>query len=543
VTGRHSQRALLAVFVALLISVPAGAQSGSPAAASRVLVMPFSVQADPSVPGGVAASRWLGEAAASLLADELSALGLSALPRDGRVAVFDQLRVPMSSELTRATMIRIGELIGASEIVFGDVRMGSGLVVRARTIQLTGGRHLPEVLETGELSGIYDLFRRIGAQVARNTGRALGSAAARPAPLPLLTLESYIKGLMAATPAAQQRFLESAMSQAPRDGRILTALWSVYTDQDLHEKALAVASAVPVDSPQYRRARFGVALSLIELKRLDGAFKELTSLHTDRRSGAVSNALGIVQLRRGAAATPTAAYYFERAANEDPGQTDYLFNLGYAKALAGDTAGALTWLREVVRHQSGDGDAHLVMAAVLGSAGRNAEALRELELARLLGTTLEAVPAAPPKVPPALERVLTSPDDPPIGAQAFAAPAQRDQLETARFHLERARTLSAGGQDREAVTELRRSIYLAPYEDEPHLLLGRLYQRSGRVGDAIDEFKVAIWCRDTAAARIALGHALFSTGDRAAARAEFERALALAPDSAEAREALKKIGG
>ena len=69
-------------------------------------------------------------------------------------------------------------------------------------------------------------------------------------------------------------------------------------------------------------------------------------------------------------------------------------------------------------------------------------------------------------------------------------------------------------RDREAIDELRRAIYLAPYEDEPHLLLGRLYQRGGRLSDAIDEFKVAIWCRETAAARLALGLALLDTGER-----------------------------
>ena len=93
------------------------------------------------------------------------------------------------------------------------------------------------------------------------------------------------------------------------------------------------------------------------------------------------------------------------------------------------------------------------------------------------------------------------------------------------------------------MADLRRSIYLAPYEDEPHLLLGRVYQRAGRVAEAIDEFKVAIWCRESAAARVALGSAHFDNGDRDAARREFERALVLVPDSAEARAWLKRIGG
>jgi hypothetical protein len=86
-------------------------------------------------------------------------------------------------------------------------------------------------------------------------------------------------------------------------------------------------------------------------------------------------------------------------------------------------------------------------------------------------------------------------------------------------------------------------MYLAPYLDEPHLLAGRLYRRSGRLNEAIDEFKVAIWCRETVQARLALGEALLEAGEKDAARREAERALMLDPQSAAARELLKKIGG
>jgi Tfp pilus assembly protein PilF len=126
---------------------------------------------------------------------------------------------------------------------------------------------------------------------------------------------------------------------------------------------------------------------------------------------------------------------------------------------------------------------------------------------------------------------------------AIANPAQRDHDATAMFHLERGRRLVEGQNDREAVNELRRAIYLAPYADEPHLLLGKVYQRTGRLEDAINEYKIAIWARETVAARVALGTALLEAGDRAAARTEAERALQLSPESAEARALLARIGG
>jgi hypothetical protein len=99
----------------------------SPAVAqvpARVLVMPFAVQADGASPSAVLAVRWLGEAASTLISDELAARGYGALGREDRVAVFDQLRLPMSAELTRATLIRVAELIGASHVVFGEIQAG-----------------------------------------------------------------------------------------------------------------------------------------------------------------------------------------------------------------------------------------------------------------------------------------------------------------------------------------------------------------------------------------------------------------------------------
>jgi Tfp pilus assembly protein PilF len=74
------------------------------------------------------------------------------------------------------------------------------------------------------------------------------------------------------------------------------------------------------------------------------------------------------------------------------------------------------------------------------------------------------------------------------------------------------------------------------------MLLGKIYLRGGRLTEAIDEFKVAIWCRETADARVALAGALLESGDKDAAKREAERALVLDPSSAEAKAILKKIG-
>jgi Flp pilus assembly protein TadD len=509
--------------------------------------MPFVATVEAEAPGGAGAALWIGEAAALLLRDEFARRGLSAISRDETAAAFDRLNLPLSAVLTRATTIRVAELLGASEVVIGDLRLGHTLSVRARLIALPHGADRGTVSDASPFSDMYALFDRVGDRLARSTGRTSTAPPAAAAQMPIAAFENYVKGLVAATPAAQQRFLENALRLVPQDPRVLAALWVVYSEQGAHDKALSAASAVGRESSLYRQARFSIALSLIELGRLDGAFQELSMLQREQPSPVIANALGVVQMRRTAPADPTRpAVFFQRAVEGDPGNTDYLFNLGYASALASDANAALFWLREAVRYDAANGDAHLVMSAVLAGAGRTVEARRELDLARQLGTRLETESLTlSSTVPPGLERLRTDLHDVPAERPglSIANPSQRDHAETAAFHLDRGRRLIASGRDREAIDELRRAVYLAPYEDEPHLLLGKLYERAGRLTDAIDEFKVAIWCRDTAAARIALGNALLANGDAAGARREAERAIALAPESAEARDLLRRAGG
>jgi tetratricopeptide (TPR) repeat protein len=538
------------VFVAAVWSVAAVSVSVVTAAqapaGSRVLVMPFATTVEPGTPGGPSAALWLGEATAILLGERLELAGARALSRDDRVALFDRLRLPMSATLTKATMMRVGELVGATEIVFGQVRLGTSVEIRAEIIRIPDGRALSGVTDSAALTDLMALGRRLGDRMATLIGPKPAATAPRRPELPFSAFENYVKGLVAAMPAASQRFLESAMTLAPHDGRVLTALWAVYTDQGQHEKALGATSAVSADAPESSQARLNAALSLIELKRYDGAERMLTALGKEQPSAAVWNALGIVALRRlppgpGGAATA----HFARAVADQPSVTDYHFNLGYARALGHDVAGAILALRETVRRNTADADAHLVLSALLAGAGKSAEAGREFELAQLLGPSLDPAPTAVlVTVPPGLERASSDLDRPVFTALDAEFERTLPRLGTAYgTYLIRGQNLSKAGQDLEAVIDLRRAIYLAPNDDQAHLALGRLFQRTGRLADAIDEFKVAIWCRETASARVALGSAFLESGDRDAARREATRALAMAPDLVEARELMRRIDG
>ncbi|MDA1306719.1 MAG: hypothetical protein O2917_05595, partial [Acidobacteria bacterium] len=244
---------------ALVLWATTGLASAQGAVVERPLVLPFSVDVEGEVPGGEGAAFWLGEAAALLIAEELEARGIAVLSRAERVAAFGLLQLPPTSRLTRATMIRVGELVGATELVVGEVRLGARLSVTARIITLDTARERARATGEGLSTGIYDVVEQVTSQLLP----VQPDATHADARMPLAAFESYVKGLVATTPAVQERFLEGARQQDPDDERVLLAISEFYAGQGAHDKALVAARAVRTEARQYRQAQYAVARALM----------------------------------------------------------------------------------------------------------------------------------------------------------------------------------------------------------------------------------------------------------------------------------------
>jgi hypothetical protein len=110
---------------------------------------------------------WLTEASAVLLTDDLNALDVSAITRAERQQAFERLQVPPAAVLTDATIVRIGQIVGASQVVVGSLQMdGDTLLIRARSIALDTGRVRADVTERGPLSELFGTFERIARRMA-----------------------------------------------------------------------------------------------------------------------------------------------------------------------------------------------------------------------------------------------------------------------------------------------------------------------------------------------------------------------------------------
>ena len=527
-------KACAVVALCLLHAAVAGAQPVE----APLLVVPFD---NPSREPRLA---WMREGAAILLTDALAATGASVIDREERLQAFDRMQLPANASLSRASTIRVGHAVTASSVISGSVQLqGEHLVVRARVVRIDTGRLLPSVEAAGPLPEMFNVFATL-AQRIRGTP-AIASDGLAPSPQ---VFELYVKGLVAETPAAALSFLDQALKTAPAYDRVRMAIWDLHSEASEHQRALDVISPIAASSKLYRESRFCRALSLLHLKRFDDAMQVLRAMQAELPSAIVTNAIGVVELRRATTHQPgRATYFFSQASELDPTDGDLFFNLGYAYWLDKDAKAAIYWLREAVRRDPTDGDAHFILSVALQQTGATTEATRERELAERLsskykGWESKAISGDP--VPRGLERLIEElvPSRSRIDSVITEA-GQRDQEKLAAFHLDAGRRAFAREADREAIQELRRALYVSPYLAEAHLLLGRLYLRGGRAADAVEELKIALWSEVTVPAHLALAEAFLQIQDHAAARAEVERALALDPTSAEALAFKAKLGG
>ncbi len=485
-------RLLACLIAGRCLPAPAVVRAQMPAGAP-IIVLPFDNPTQEPRLG------WMREGAAILLSETLRGSGEVVIDREERLQAFDRLQLPASAALSRASTIKVGQVVTASLVVSGTIAMqGDQLIARARVVRLDTGRLLPEVEASGAAVRSFRRLRTARAAGARLDRRAAPPISDRLPPTPQV-FELYVKGLVAETPSTALAFLEQALkARAAVRSRASGDLGPAFRSVRPSARRSTWSRPIRPDEPLLARRPLpaGAVADEPEAVRRCTADAARDAEGSSRRRP-VSNAIGVAELRRVANPPPgRATYYFSQASELDPSDGDLFFNLGYAYWLDKDPKAAIYWLREAVRRDPGDGDAHFILGVALQQTGATSEATRERELATRLSSKYaewETRAAAGDPVPRGLERLHE--ELLPSRARVdniITTAGQRDQENLAAFHLDAGRRAFEREADREAIQELRRALFLSPYLAEAHLLLGRLYLRGGRPAEAVEALKIAL---------------------------------------------------
>ncbi len=383
------------------------------AAADNVLVLPFfNTTADASL-------DWVGESIGETVRDALHEAGVVTLSREDREEAYRRLAMRPYALLTKASVIKLGGIVDATHIVYGQFEIAPGAEAdppEKRVLRIVGrvlNRHEmrqgSDLLEIGAFGDLAGLQSRVAWLMLRQVAGAQAPPEEefrrRRPPLRVDALEAYTRGLLAPAPEQKLQLFTQAARLDERFSAPCFEVGRLYARQGDYRFAPEWLQRVKPDESRYAEAQFWLGVSLYytgDFEKAAAAFREVSARVPLNE---VWNNLGaaISRLKR-----PEAIEHLQKAVAGDDADPDYHFNLGYALWKQQRFEEAATAFRNVLERNADDPEATLFLGRCLKGTGPRANDPRSDGLERLkrnyeedawrqLKATLETKP--PPALP------------------------------------------------------------------------------------------------------------------------------------------------
>jgi len=357
-----------------LALIPSVLFFSSLAHADAVLVVPFFNGT------GAASLDWIGESVAETVREAFASQGMIALSRDDREEAYRRLQFHSHATLSLASVIRLGQSLDADEVIYGEFDLKPGpaggpktrgtLSITAHVLDLKRAQEGPKFSEVGALEDLAVLQRHLA-------WKALTMAAPDAAPSeadfnrrnPVVradAIESYIRGLLAATPEEKRKLFGQAVRLNPGYSQACFELGRLnFRAKDYHSAADWFQKAAP-ESVSINEATFLLGLSRYYMGDYTGAETAFRRVAANVPLNEVLNDLGAAQSRRN---EPSALENFQKALDGDTSDPVYQFNTGYALWRSGNFAAAADRFRAVLERDPDDEVAPVLLDRCLKQSG------------------------------------------------------------------------------------------------------------------------------------------------------------------------------
>jgi tetratricopeptide (TPR) repeat protein/TolB-like protein len=459
-----------------------------------VLVLPFDNRS------GQTNLAWVGDSFPDTLDQRLTSAGFLTISRDDRQYALDHLGLPVDFRPSRATTIRIAQLLDADFVIVGSYTVANGrIAVQAQVLEVDKLRLSAPLTDSSELTRLFDVENSIAWKVARQIDPHFNVAEqtflASSGGVQLSAFEDYIRGTGATTPQEQIKRLQMAVLSTPNYSAALLALGKAqYTEREYDQAAVTLAKIPPSDR---RALEAGFYLGLARFNNAKYAEAESAFAFVARRLPLpeVVNNQGVASSRQGHDAAPL----FQRASAADPNDPDYHYNVAVSLLRRGDFAGAQREVDLTLKLRPTDTEAASLKSSI--TAGKT--------------ITTAAKPAKPATPSPASNQAETQSFDP---LERIRKTYSEASFRQAAFQLDQMRAM--------------RMATLPPAEQaEQYTQLGQGYLAQGLIPEAEQEFQAAIAANSSnAAAHTGLAQVRERSGGTEDARREAAASLQLHPN-------------
>ncbi|MGD0500845.1 MAG: tetratricopeptide repeat protein [Bryobacteraceae bacterium] len=325
--------------------------------------------------------NWIGESIAETVHDALASEGLLALDREDRLEAYRRLSLRPGAELTHASIIKIGDALDASQVVYGyfevlpspdpNDQTKRSLRITARILDLKRMTQGPAFSEAGALDDLASLEARLGWHALESISPKTAPSEeeflkARP-PVRVDAVESYVRGLLADTPEQRRRFFAQAARLDERYSQPCFQLGKSYWEQKDYPVAAGWLQRAAPSDPHYREARYYLGLCRFHAGDFKGAEEAFQEVAASVPLNEVFNNLGAAQSQLNETAAALASY--GQASKGDDADPDYHFNIGYDQWRSGQFAAAVESFRAALARNPSDAEATTLLGLSLRQTG------------------------------------------------------------------------------------------------------------------------------------------------------------------------------
>lgn len=469
---------------------------------------------------------WIGSGAADIFNRRLDAAGFLTISRDDRLYALDRLGLPVNFRPSRATTIRIAQLLDADFVIIGDYTLtGNQLGVSARILSVHQLTLSPPIKEQADLKDLLDTFNRLAWDTARKLDPTYSVAEqtflAADGPLRPGAFENYIRGMIAEAPSDRISHLREALRLSPGFTPARLELGRAYFANQDYDNAATTFGQMPRDDPNALEADFYRGLALFYTGKYLKAEDAFAFVATQLPLPEVVNNEGVAASRR----NRDGAALFRQAIASDPRDADYHFNLAIALRKHNDIPGAIREVQAALKLHPQDTEAQSFLAALQIPAPAAATPAQK-------AATNESIP---------LERIKRAYNETEFRQAAF----EMEQIQEARLTVlspqQRAAKLVTSGNQflyrgliLEAEREYQAALQADPSSALAHAGLAQVREHSQDLKAARSEAQQSLRLAPNVPAYLVLARLDLRANQLSAAAGEVSAALHLEPTNANA---------
>lgn len=362
----RSRRFLAAFFSVLLIVCLGSARAqqapsltAEQAHGQLLLVLPFENST------GKPNMDWIGEGAADIFNRRLDSAGFLTVSHDDRLYALDRMGLPANFRPSRATTIRIAQLLDADVVIIGSYTLvNDQLTATAQLLDMHKLTLSKPLQQTAALKDLLDTLNGLAWSVAKQLDPSYSVAEqtflAADATLRPGGFESYIRGMTAESPSSRITDLREAVRLSPGFTPARMELGKAYFANQDYDQAAATFGELPRDDPNALQADFDRGLALFYNAHYMQAEDAFAFVAAQLPLPEVVNNEGVAASRRG----HDGSAFFQQAISSDPRDADYHFNLAIALRKKNDIPGATREIAAALKLHPQDSEAQAFAASL-----------------------------------------------------------------------------------------------------------------------------------------------------------------------------------